>query len=55
MSYFWPRMNTILEYISTFREQGFNQSALSLALYEEIDIMCGFISQLMEYPDEFAL
>ena len=52
IGYQWSRMQALLEFGTNLIEQRFDHKAISLALYEEIELITGIISQYFEYTDE---
>lgn len=52
LSLIWNRLVALLGFGQALKEQKFDSKALSLALYEELELMTGIVSQYMEYADE---
>ncbi|TNV74214.1 hypothetical protein FGO68_gene15190 [Halteria grandinella] len=52
LSLIWTRLTALLGFGQALREQRFDSKSLSLALYEEMELMTGIVGQYMEYADE---
>jgi hypothetical protein len=48
----WSRLSALLEFGLHLKEKQFDAKSISLALYEEMELLTGLVSQYFEYADE---
>lgn len=53
LSYFWTRVQALLDFGNLLQDQKFDDSrAITLALYEELELITGIVGQYFDYTDE---